>query len=160
MIEVIPENQKKQLYSSYLRFDTRFWCLLKKTTTNQKKKQKKTNKYNKNYKCLHASLCCRGEGAFSVLSDYEYIWPADAMKPHLTTLTPSVPITFIYGEKSPFNNHGGEDIGRQRENVFVPDPLPDIGHHVQIQNAHLFNNKMREIMSSVDRNSDRCRQRK
>ncbi len=98
-----------------------------------------------------------GEAAFSVLSDYEYIWPADAMKPHLSKLTPSVPITFIYGEKSAFNNQGGEDIGKDRDNVFVPNPLPDIGHHVQIQNAHLFNERLKDIMSRVDWNTDKCK---
>ena len=65
-----------------------------------KSHMKKAKKKKKKLFFLHF----RGEGAFSILSEYEYLWPADSMKPHLIKLTKSVPITFIYGETSPFHN--------------------------------------------------------
>ena len=99
----------------------------------------------------------RGEGAFSVLSGYEYIWPVDALKYHLIKLTSSVPITFIYGANSAFNNKCGTDIKEKRENTFVLDPLPGVGHHVQIQDAGLFNKKVKVVLSKVDKNNDSCR---
>ena len=91
-----------------------------------------------------------GEAAFSVISDFQYIWPAEAMKPHLIKLTPSVHITFIYGEKSPYHNIGGADIKQKRANVFVPKPVPEAGHHVQAQNPDEFNQRVRDVLCMVD----------
>jgi len=99
---------------------------------------------------------CSGENAFSVLSNFDYLWPADPMQPHLSSLTKSVPITFIYGEKSPFYNCGGVEISKKRKNVFVPDPLPDIGHHVQAQDEGLFNERVLDVLSKVDKGNDTC----
>ena len=100
---------------------------------------------------------CRGENAFSVLSNYEYLWPTDPMQPHLSSLTKSVPITFIYGEKSPFHNNGGMEISKSRKNVFVLDPLPDVGHHVQAQKEDLFNSMVTDVLKKVDKKNDTCK---
>lgn len=82
------------------------------------------------------------------------------MKPHLVKLTTSVPMTFIYGETSPFHNKGGAEIRMKRKNVFVLDPLLGIGHHVQAQDPALFNDKVLGVLSKVDKSNDKCKKGK
>ncbi len=69
------------------------------------------------------------------------------MKCHLINLTPSVPITFIYGEESPYHNVGGASIKEVRENVFVPAAIAGAGHHVHAQASEEFNKLVISILS-------------
>ena len=59
-----------------------------------------------------------------------YFWPHTAMKPGLVELDQSVPITFLYGQESNYNNDGGHEVKKKRMNVFVPKPIAEAGHHI------------------------------
>lgn len=86
----------------------------------------------------------------------EYLWPHTAMKPGLVELDSSVPITFLYGKDSPYNNDGGRDVRRERINVFVPEPIEDAGHHIQAEKYEDFNMRLKNICDMVDGNTDTC----
>lgn len=91
-----------------------------------------------------------GERAFSTISGYEYLWAKFPMKYELIKLDDSISITFIYGKDSPFSSNIGKSISEKRENVFVPDPIPDAGHHVHAEHPE----EVHKIIKTVFFRSD------
>lgn len=98
-------------------------------------------------------IICSGEEVFDKVSE-GYKWPRVPMKDSLIKLAPSVPMSFLYGNKSPFLQ-GGKLIKQHcAKNVHLDYQDLEATHHPQVEDPKTFNMKVNEICERVDANKD------
>ena len=107
------------------------------------------------YVCPFEIFFISGEDAFYYLQ----IPVAWAQKPMLkridTELDPSVPISFVYGNRSWMDPSSGEKVRELRPQSYVRVyRIARAGHHVHADRPEEFNQAVNNILKIVDRNKD------
>ena len=97
----------------------------------------------------------RGENAFFSMQ-FQYGWSQRPMLPRIISeLSPSVPVSFIYGARSWMDSSAGERIREARSTSYVNIHfIKKAGHHVHAEQPEQFNTTVNHILSVVDSGSD------
>lgn len=97
----------------------------------------------------------RGENAFFSMQ-FQYGWALRPMLPRvISELSPSIPISFIYGVRSWMDSTTGKRISDARQNSYVNiHHIKRAGHHVHAEQPEEFNRVVNHICSIVDANQD------
>ena len=74
----------------------------------------------------------------------------------VSDLPPSIPVSFIYGDRSWMDNSTGKRVRQARPESYVAVHLVKrAGHHVHAEQPDEFNRVVNHICSAVDANQDR-----
>lgn len=87
---------------------------------------------------------------------FQYGWALRPMLPRIISdLTPSMPISFIYGVRSWMDSSTGEKISEARPNSYVDvHYIKRAGHHVHAEQSEEFNKVVNYICAVVDDDKD------
>ena len=101
------------------------------------------------------SYTCSGEDAFHYLQ-IPVAWAKRPMLKRIDTeLDPSVPITFIYGNRSWMDPSTGEKVRELRPNSYVRVyRIARTGHHAHAEKFEEFNQITNRVLNIVDRQRD------
>ena len=76
----------------------------------------------------------------------------------LDALSPSLPVSMLYGTRSWFDNSTGEKVFSMRPNSFVDvHYIKGAGHHIHADLPEIFNGVINGICEMVDNNGDMLR---
>ena len=105
-------------------------------------------------KC-HFTVFYRGEDAFYYLQ-IPVAWAKRPMLKRIDSeLDPSVPISFVYGNRSWMDPSSGEKVRELRPQSYVRVyRIARAGHHVHADKPEEFNQAVNNILKIVDRNKD------
>ena len=97
-------------------------------------------------------LPCSGMELLLILSDFKVDYAISPLKDRLLNRLRSVdlPLTFIYGEKSPYNNCGGEDVRKElkrlrNKDIVRVEEIKGCGHHVYAEEADVVSDIILEV---------------
>lgn len=95
-------------------------------------------------------LFFRGEGAFHTMMK-DFGWAKNPMINRIQDMKSTVPITFLYGERSWVDNSPGETIRQLRQQGYVKNhSIKGAGHHVYADDAKTFNKLVNDACKTCD----------
>lgn len=91
-----------------------------------------------------------GEGAFHTMMK-DFGWAKNPMINRIQDMKSTVPITFLYGERSWVDNSPGETIRQLRQQGYVKNhSIKGAGHHVYADDAKTFNQLVNDACKTCD----------
>ncbi|XP_065078767.1 (Lyso)-N-acylphosphatidylethanolamine lipase [Ochlerotatus camptorhynchus] len=91
-----------------------------------------------------------GEGAFHTMMK-DFGWAKNPMINRIQDMKSTVPITFLYGERSWVDNSPGETIRQLRQQGYVKNhSIKGAGHHVYADDAKTFNRLVNDACTICD----------